>query len=403
MFESFANPGTSRQEDACVLLDIGNGSVGGSIVLFARSQKPKIVYSVRYPIHIPEKPSSAHLLEKMTRLLEDVVKDLTHEGSRHLDFKLLNYKDIKHVFCIFSSPWYASKTKIFRIEHREPVPVTDEFVKYLLDKEAESFEKSIGGTGTGTLKFIEQKVIRTRLNGYDTKAPHLQAARKIELGVFMSMVPQAVLDRVSAIVSRYFNARHIEFNSFALMSFSLIEDLFPGSRSYMFLDVTSEVTELALVRNNLITDTISIPSGKNLIMRAIARRYGVSPDIAATYMKLYANGHAEKSLKKGIEAAIETARAAWTAQFEKAVKEVSKGHAAPSRVFLTADDDVAIVFKDFIGETAHVVEGRPEYFSVTPLNKGILAHFCTFGRGSDEDSFLAIESVYFNKIFHLEA
>ena len=390
-----------KREDVCVLLDIGNGSVGGSLVFFSENNKPQIIYSVRYPLHIPEKPSSGHLLLKMTKLLEDVVASITNEGSRHLDFRHLSSKDIKHVFCIFSSPWYSSKTKIFKIERGEALPMTDEFVSYLLERESDTFEKSIGGNGNGMLSFIEKKVIRTRLNGYDTKMPYNQAARNVELGVFMSMVPQAVLDKVGKIIRRHFNARHIEYNSFALMSFSIIEDLFPSVQNYIFIDITSEVTEISIVRNNLITETLSLPLGKNLIMRAIAKRYHVSPDIADSYLKLFIKNHAEKSLKGAVSQAIKDAEAKWLPQFGQALQTASKNHAIPGRIFMTADEDVAAAFNHFISEASRNVNGKPEKFNLTVLSKEILAHFCTFGRGSQEDSFLAIESLYFNKIFNL--
>src|SRR5205823_599360 len=110
---------------------------------FAHSSTPTILYTHREPLTFQTHVTSKRLLDAMLKLLGDVALHLQKEGLVHLHKTLLGTPTIKNVFCVFSSPWYISQTKVVRISEEKSFQVTQAYVDQIVRSEEKDFNDAL--------------------------------------------------------------------------------------------------------------------------------------------------------------------------------------------------------------------------------------------------------------------
>lgn len=393
-------------EEINLILDVGNGSVAGALVLFKEGLAPKIIYSKRLPLSLEKKKETENLFGSVTRILEEVVSVIAKEGVTEMHKAGVSQKKVKHTFCVLSSPWYISKTKILKIENREPISINKNFVDALLLKEQEIFEnevseKKYGNLSKDDIEVIEKKIIQTKLNGYQTTDPFKKRARQIELAVFMSVASKKIINSIENIVGKYFYSKHMGIFSYSFVEHNVVSDIFSNESDFVFMDISAEVTDISSVEKHVLMETASFPIGRNNLIAKVAEDFGVLPEIALSFIKMNASGHAEQESSEKIQMACEKAKKEWNDYFFKCLSDLTKG-CTPSKIFLTVDSDVAPLFTSFIKENLSLAQKDTTDFQPIPvvlLDEEKLSQFVEFGALSVRDPFLAIESVFFNKLF----
>lgn len=393
-------------EEINLILDMGNGSVAGALVLFKEGLAPKIIYSKRLPLSLEKKKESENLFGSAMRILEEVVALIAKDGVAEIHKAGVSDKKVRHTFCVLSSPWYISKTKILKIENREPISINKNFVDALLKKEQEIFEKEVsekkyGNLSKNDIEIIEKKIIQTKLNGYQTVDPFKKRARQIELAIFMSVASKKILNSIESIVGKYFYAKHMGIFSYSFVQHNVISDIFSNESDFVFMDISAEVTDISSVEKHVLMETISFPMGRNNLIAKVAEDFGVLPEIALSFIKMNASGHAEEESSEKIQMSCDKAKKEWSDYFFKCLSDLTSGR-TPSKVFLTVDSDVAPLFTSFVKENLSLAQKNSIDFQPIPvvlLNEEKLSQFVEFGGRTIQDPFLAIESVFFNKLF----
>src|SRR3989338_8131141 len=121
-----------KEDELSILLDIGNGSINGAIVLFTKNKIPRFIFTGEVPFSIPLQPSAPELSAEMKILLNKILDYLIKNGLSKMTFA----KKIEKVLVTFSSPWFGlkkkklkkknkkkkKKKKIFNTFFRPPIP-----------------------------------------------------------------------------------------------------------------------------------------------------------------------------------------------------------------------------------------------------------------------------------------
>ncbi len=393
-------------EEVNLILDVGNGSVAGALVLFKDGLAPKIIYSKRLPLYLEKKKEKENLAGSVIRILEEVVSNIAKESPAKIRESGVSERKVKHTFCVLSSPWYISKTKILKIENKEPIFINEKLIDTLLLKEQEIFEsevveKKYGDLVKNDIQVIEKKIIQTKLNGYSTLNPFKKKARQIELAIYMSLASKKIVSSIETIVGKYFYSKHMGLFSYSLVEHNVVSDIFSNESDFVFMDISAEVTDISSVEKNILMETASFPVGRNNLIAKVAEDFGVLPDVALSFIKMEARGHAEDGSAEKIKMACDKAKAEWNDYFFRCLSDITKG-CTPSKIFLTVDSDVAPLFVSFIKENLALAQKNTIDFQPIPvvlLDEEKLTQFVEFGAQTARDPFLAIESVFFNKLF----
>ncbi|MFQ5661905.1 MAG: hypothetical protein ACE5F2_01485, partial [Candidatus Paceibacteria bacterium] len=331
--------------------------------------------------------------------------EIIQKGIPNLARKGIKLKDINKVLCIFSSPWYKSQADLITFEKENEFDVKEKEIKEAVANVNEEFRKSSMPESNSDdempqkTKLIEKNIVQMRLNGYLTNNPYNKKTKSVELSLFLSKISGEVYKNIKGMLSETFHTDDISFHSFALVSFSVIRDIFNVEKNFILMDIRGEVTDISLVRNETLYSTASFPLGRNFLTRKVSEALNTVPEEANSLIRVFLEGKGESNESIKIKTILNDAQKSWLSSFRKVLADLSEGLSLPSTVFLTVDEDIGKWFEDAIKNEefgGYTLAGRP--FMVVALNEKQLLKYCVTVGESRCDPFLALEVLFVHKI-----
>jgi len=379
-----------------IVFDIGSASIGAAVVFFEK-EVPHIAYCTRVNLPFLKVAKKKHLLSQIEEILTQIAHDIQKNG---LQIEGEQAVVPRKIVCIFSPLWSNTQTTCASFEAKKRFRVTDQIMDNLLaqiHKESKENNKKKGGS----MEVIEEIVISTLLNGYPTDSPLGKETQSIEVTYFESVITKTLHEKISSTIHKTFSPDiPLLFRSLTLVSFTVVRDLFEDIKDFLLIDVTGEITELAVVRNSILEDTISFPYGRNTLVRNIAKKTRSIPEdvlsrvtLALFYTDAQTGTDSENTSE--IKELLSKEEKLWTEMFGKACDEISSEvHLLPQDVFLIADGEYTHWFSRMIE--------RVDFSQFTPTREAFLVHtltgehledVCTHSDGVTRDNFLIIGSL----------
>lgn len=387
---------SAKRESLVAVIDIGSSSVGAAVVhVPARDSKEKaqILVSARVEMSLGDRINFERFTKSMYGALDEVLGQLQKSGKKSVD----------SVVCSLASPWYLSHTRHERIEHERPFQFTSAILNKSLQDYRERLEKRYDGSeahqdgespeGAGIV--TEVQAISVKLNGYETSRPYGVTTKRADVALYASVSQKTMIEALESKISHALRPKRVLFHSFPLVVFAVLRDVVSDKRDFLLLDVSGEVTDVALIKQGVIEEIVSFPFGKNFIFRRLASTFGVPPDQAMTLFNLQRKGKADHEAAKKIVDILEQAGTDWTNEFSKAMRSFTSGIALPHHVFFTADSDVGEWFaKRIAKEEWGQFTIADQQFDVRLIEQTILNEFIEYAPKTSHDVFLALLSAF---------
>lgn len=379
------------KEKLILVFDIGSSSVGGALFFLGDGGGPEIVYSIRESIILEANINVDRFLTLTLKALESITSKICIAGVGSPG----------KIFCVLSSPWYVSQTRVIKMEKNTSFVFTDKLADSLIQKEISLFEEEYLNkySNVGSpVRSIEFKNIKTLLNGYETVKPLNQKAKELEMTILISISEMEILTKFEETIFRHFHSKEIFFCSFALASFAVVRDLYPESNSFLLMDIGGEVTDISMIKKNVLHGSISFPLGRNFIIRGIASSLETSLGEAKSSLSLYKDGHGELVLNKELGEVIEKLKVAWRQKFQECLVNISNDISIPSNIYIAVDEDLAEFFIEAIeSEQFNQYTLTESKFKISFLGSEALHGLAQFKDNIDRDPFLTISVVYINR------
>lgn len=387
--------GGNKEKGKLVLVfDIGSSSVGGALFLMRDTGIPKIIFSVREPIILEENLN-------VNRFLALAIKSLKIVTSRIYSAKLGAPKEI---FCVLSSPWYVSQTRIIKLEKNAPFIFNSKLADSLIQKEIVLFEEDNLAEYVKTknpIRLIEIKNIKIMLNGYETSIPLNQKVQELEMTIFISMSPEQVLGKIEKTIQELFHFREIKFSSSVMTSFAVVRDMNTHNENFLLINIGGEVTNISMVKKNILRESISFPLGFNFLIRGVASFLSCSLSEAKSYLSLLKNEHASASLAKKLEVILGKLKLEWLTKFQASLANLSNDISIPATIYIAVDRDLANFFSEVIkSEQFNQYTLAESKFKVIFLSVEVLHGLAEFEENIIRDAFLLLDSIYINRFLN---
>ncbi|MDQ3014895.1 MAG: hypothetical protein M3Q73_03455 [bacterium] len=389
---------SNKGEQTIALFDIGNGSIGASIVKLSKKDLPTILYSYREPITFMPQATQQKLMENMLKILKSIC------GHMQKDIWPQYHRNVKHAYCVFSAPWFVAETRDIKYEKDALFDVSQALVEDILRKDEKAFTDSlIDGNYEKTfgikLHILEKKIIHTKLNGYEVHDFLYKKAKQLEITLFTSFMSDTIPTSVEAVLRQYFHFNSVNFNSYAMASWYTLQSMFPLEQHHLLLDISAEMTDIMLTEYGMVRSIVSFPEGKSLVLRKIVEELAVPPEVALSFLQLYNRGAVEAQFADKMNIIIKNCQEIWRTQFFEALKSLKNYTLMPAKVFITADNDIAQAFIDSLKLPVPAEFDVPQNtFDVVFLGSDVVHPFAKKVQPGPVDVFIALESAFLNKI-----
>jgi hypothetical protein len=377
-----------------LVFDIGSASIGGAFVSIDTAKKPEIIFSTRKTIPFQEKLDFGRFLDSMIKTLEEMFQTMQKTGGG---------VRVDRAFCILASPWYASQTRLVHYNQPQPFTVTEKGLAKLVEKEIELFRNSKlfsrPDDGEAAPEIMEAKSIQVKLNGYEVRDPFKKKTTKLEVALYISMIPANICRSINESIKRFWHVPDAHFSSFSFTAFDSVRDIFTEESSFLFMDISGEVTDISLAKDNVLLESISFPAGKNMLVRALVAGMKTAPAAAQTELRLYLENKSNREHREQVEKILSAAAKEWLVFFEDALSQFSTEFPIPRTIFYTADDDVMKWYENAMKETDFSRFSREEgTFNIRSLGNSFLSKFVEVLEPDFQDPFIAIEAMFANKL-----
>ena len=298
--------------------------------------------------------------------------------------------------CVFSSPWFSSKTKIITVTREKPFEVKKDFFSQLIEEEEKNF---IVGKKENSL-FIEHEVIKTELNGYYVKNPAGKTARSVKSYIYLSAGVEKAMELAEKEIEKVFIHTPLKFATSSLVVFKVLSDIIKSRDGFLIIDIGGETTEINLIRNNALEQSVSFSKGNNFLFRKVSVALNTFLREASSIVKAYASGHRTLESSDKIAAAIKDSAGEWRDYLKNSLVEMTQESLLPQNIFIIGDDPVCRFFSSCLENSdfsEFTILRKP--FIAQKINPEWLTRY--FNPSSpNKDILLMIEAVYANKFFN---
>lgn len=384
-------PLSGYTEQLVAVFDVGSSSICAALFLTRANGVPKLVYSVREPISPMGEVNIDDFLSLAIKALDVAAAKLSTSP----------FGAPSKIYCGLASPWYVSQNRVIRLEKTVPFIFTPKVADGLIEKEIKLFEEQhlhkYIESGIN-VRPIELKNIKTILNGYEIANPENQKAKEVEMTMFVSMSGEDILSQIEDTIFQHFHTKEVKFFSFLMASFTVVRDLYHDQHDFLLVDIGGEVTDISMVKKDLLQESVSYPIGRNFMIRGLAEKLGCDLDEAKTMLSMYKDEHADADVVKKIEPVLNNLKGEWLRRFQTSLANLSKDISIPATIFITVDKEYADFFSDIIKtEQFNQYTLTESKFQIIFLNTEKLHGVAIFEDSAIRDTFLIIDAIYINR------
>jgi hypothetical protein len=337
-FFSFAK---RNKESYSLVFNVGSGSVSGGIIRFTEKEGVNMIYYAKEIIPFQNDVIvSRHIL-----LMKDSLTKLAHkirvEGFKKVPANNTDFP-IERAFYVFSSPWSNSQTKTIKIHEPKPFKITEAYLNKLVDSQEKEFQTELGKTG----KIIEKKIIQIKINGYEVSNAINMSTKDLEISVFFTMVAEDILHLVNEAVTKTFHIKNSWCHSLSLAVFSTVRNLFPQFEDFIHIDVSEELTDICIIRDNIMTSMATIPFGRNHFIRNLSNSLKVSEEVADSMINMHAQKSNDELANLRLGVSMDAAAKDWLSRLFEILDSFKEKIYVPESIFLVINNDLNSFLKD---------------------------------------------------------
>ncbi len=338
----------------------------------------------------------------MSTNLEEQLLAISKEGFTHTYWQGKS-KTIESAIVSFSSPWFVLKTKHLVISNEKDFLVSEAFLDDVIDKEEIVFVSELANDTQDAFEIIEKNIIHTKINGYTLNNPLGKKTKNLDAVLCMSAMDRGVVERVFNSVLRHSQIpkEKIALHTFPLVSFTVIRDFFSSGSDFLIMDVTGDMSDITLVQDSVIMQTVSMPSGRNFILRQISKAFDVSIEIAESMLHLYNTEKIQDTEKQKMQELIELVEREWAIYFENALLELSPSLSLPANLYLMAESDVSIIYNNFLSLSK--VDSTASFrksVNIISIDENSVLKFYRNDSIGKADEFIVFVSLFYKKILN---
>lgn len=317
-----------------------------------------------------------------------VATELTSATERLLKTPGLDHVEPASVHVIARTPWTHFRTARATEEFKEPRAITKEVIAELGKKALVENHNASEGSD------LNSGVMQVLLNGYPTSKPLNKRAQTAAVVAFQTTINEGIKSAVVRALGTHFPHRVPEFHSGTHAILTTIREHMQGVKRFLVIDIGYSSSYLAVVREEAITQEISVPEGLSTILKRIAPN--AVPDETLTLFKMLASDSCSTSACQLLKDSIAKAEPELVRIFGEALGTLATRRRVPNTCFIAAPAEITpwlIAFFSRLDFSQFTTSLQP--FEIEPISAEQLVGAITW-RGGIPDLRIAAAAAYVN-------
>ena len=387
-----------------MIIDLASDSVSGLLLDPTYDKAKKIFCSptravTRVPLPFQPELNLERFLNQVVTAMKTVLDALAREPHAHP----------ARVACFLSAPFYASQTRLVRHVAETPFHVTETLLNDLVAGDLKEFTAQHPQLYAEVLEdkhqVIESKTMQVKLNRYLTHTPYGKTASEVELHHYVSIGSKKILDRFHEVIRGSVHRAPIEFHSFPFALYSICRDHFRDREHRFIIDIGAEITEVLLLSDDILWESVSFPAGHNGFVRELTASLNTVPEEALSALRLYQEGSQNKLASSRVVEGLGRYQQVWIKYFRETLETLSAEHFIPKDILAIGDPLTTPILLDALKQEKYdeILLGGHS-FSTTLLNASILAGQCGYqiGTATNQGEHLLVGSVFCDKLLNIK-
>lgn len=373
----------NRLTKPVLLVDIGSGSVALAVLSGGVGSTSNILNARRESLKLTEeaRPNAAALLPGIIETTKQALSSLTNASPSLI-------KSVRDVHIVLHAPWASSISAESSTQFDKEHTIRDADISALA-------KEAIGSITPQEGAVFERAVARTEINGYPTGAPEGKRGVQLRVVALQSSAEEATTSQLRDALLSILPGRTVVFHAATYSFMSILQPLARSVPYYTFIDITSELSEIFVVKNGILTGSHTAAVGWRTLIRALADKYHTTPDDALSRLRMTRDETGtDASCEEVVNSLGELATAITTA-YGNAFTALTQTERLPATVILSVPPDVASWFADFFGRIDFSQFSVTEHpFSVQLLMAHHLADKVIFEPGVTPDTGIASSAAF---------
>ena len=265
------------------VFDVRDSSISVAVARFEADKKPEMILCQNFEFKYQDSINHKEYLSYMIKTLDKAII-----FARRSLVKIGNKEKIGTHYFFIGSPWSASESKTIKIIKDKPFEINNSVLEKIIVGEELAIEKNIEEqTKDFNWKVLEERIIQSKLNGYKIDNIFGKKTTNLTIELFVSFIPYEIKDKLSAYmdekIGKHFKQQN---NSCILSSYSFFRDLYSNKNDFIYVDLGKLVTDVYVVRDDIIFGIASIPFGEENIIQTSLSKTNLSRDIFMSHINI---------------------------------------------------------------------------------------------------------------------
>ncbi len=375
-----------------LVLDIGSGSVGVSIAEIERGEKkPLIIYTYRALLRVVKKKSHDEFIRVLKEALLEATLDFSSNGMKRLaEHDSQGSIDTIHV--VYGSPWSELVARHIYVEKDEPIRVTDELIRTIVDqaeKQAATAAHEMTIFEDSGLLVIKKDIVDVKLNGYSVHEFIGQKCISIELTLLAELVPQTVRDAMQESEKNLLAHAHVSEHTSAKILAHCSRKIYANTDDTLVVEISGEATECAIVKQGVVYENFFTLFGMHTFERQLANTLGTIPEEARSHLRDYATNTSHQE----VETAVQTIRTSYKEDFLKLLLSVESKYTLPQRIVVRIDPLYREMYCTLIEEIYSSLKTDYKFFAI---DDQLVDQFVEYADDVEHDEPAALAALFFH-------
>ncbi len=388
-----------KQPSLSFIFDIRDTSISLAAVRFVKEKKPEIVLCQNFSLNTTGSKDNKKYLDLMIKTLDQAILSV-----RQSLIKIGNKENIEKYYFFIGSPWSISQAKTIKIIKDKPFEITNKILSQILVGEESEIEKDIEDTTSEkNLKILEEKIIQSKLNGYKVEDIYGKKTLDLAVELFVTFIPSEIKDRINFNLNEKIGKNAQKLNhSCILSSYSYLRDLYSDRNDFIYADIGKLLTDIYVVRDDIIFAIASIPFGEENILQVSLNRTKLPKDVFLSNISiaedknfdLPANNNNTESLRLGLNF--------WKNKFKEALPKICTEMNIPNNLFIIPNSKIAdVLIRDLSVDAKNgKIEILGTKIDVHTITENIINSFIDNSKTFFNEPYVKMDTIFVNKLLN---